>query len=194
MLSQTATDARLLDRIKQLAGFDDTNEAERVMDIVVRAFSESLGSDDAKVDVDDFFERVSKGEGTTIGFAREHSEAVCRALAERLSDADLSKLQEWLPGPFAELFRRPATEGEPPPHAVSSSSRHHTLATGRLGSLHATSDSRPAGAQAHSVAREDNPHADTKLSSAPGTTQERLNESLATAQPSSRRSIGDRRD
>ena len=106
MLTQTAGDERLLERIKELAGFDETDQAARVMDIVVRAFSESLGSDDAKVDVDDFFERVSMGEGTSLGFAREHGEAVCRALAERLSDEDLRRIREWLPEPFADLFRR----------------------------------------------------------------------------------------
>jgi hypothetical protein len=44
-------------------------------------------------------------------------------------------------------------------------------------------------AHADSVARSDAPHEDTKLSSARGTTQERLHETLAEGRPGPRRPI-----
>jgi hypothetical protein len=43
----------------------------------------------------------------------------------------------------------------------------------------------------HSVAANDNPHGDTKLSSSRGTTQEREHETLAEGHPSSKRSISE---
>jgi hypothetical protein len=53
------------------------------------------------------------------------------------------------------------------------------------------SDAPLAGAHAHSVARSENPHADTKLSSSPGLTQERLGDSLAEARPGPAHPVSD---
>ena len=89
-----------------------------------------------------------------------------------------------------ELFRSPPSSEPPPEHPVAKKERHHTLATGKPGAEHPLNESRPHAAQAHSVVREKNPHADTELSSASGMTQERLDESLATVQPDDTRTIG----
>jgi hypothetical protein len=51
------------------------------------------------------------------------------------------------------------------------------------------SESAPHSAQSHSVVCEANPHGETKISSARGMTQERLDESLATAHPDEHRTI-----
>ena len=53
-----------------------------------------------------------------------------------------------------------------------------TLSEGRPGSRKPVSEARPANHQQHSVA-DDNPHDDTKVSSATGMTQEREHETLA---------------
>lgn len=57
-----------------------------------------------------------------------------------------------------------------------------TLSEGRPGSRHPISEARPTQRQQHSV-EDDNPHGDTKVSSATGLTQEREHETLAEGEP-----------
>jgi hypothetical protein len=66
-----------------------------------------------------------------------------------------------------------------------------TLAEGRPGSHHPLSEARPERAHSHSVVRADNPHGDTKLSSAVGFTQEREQETLAAGHPGSDRPLSE---
>ena len=54
-----------------------------------------------------------------------------------------------------------------------------TLATGRAGSAHPLCDASAPAGQTHSVACNPSPHADTKLSTSSGLTQDRLRETLA---------------
>jgi hypothetical protein len=70
----------------------------------------------------------------------------------------------------------------------------HTLAEGRPGSRRPLAEARPPAGQADSVARTDNPHGDTKLSSARGLTQEREKESIATGSGGSRRPLSTSRE
>lgn len=62
---------------------------------------------------------------------------------------------------------------------MSQKPQGHTLADGKPGSRHPLSEANPSHGQSHSVAESANPHADTKLSSSKGTTQEREKEDLA---------------
>jgi uncharacterized protein (DUF2267 family) len=89
--------------------------------------------------------------------------SVCRVIAEELSDEAVRTLTAALPQATAALF---VPASPPIPHTVR----------------------RPA--QAGSVG-EPNPHGETKLSSAPGTTQEREHETLAEGRPGPRRRISD---
>lgn len=146
-------------------------------------------------DLAEFFDRVRQREGTSLGFAREHAQVVCRVVGEVLSEDALRAFDRVLPEPFAELFHPPASDEEPAEYGLAKvAQHHHSLATGRPGSQHPLSESRPERAHTHSVAREANPHVDTKLSSATGMTQERAEESLATAKPDMRRRIGESTD
>jgi hypothetical protein len=61
--------------------------------------------------------------------------------------------------------------------------RGTTLATGRPGSRHPVSEAHEDRAHTESIARSDDPHGDTKLSSSRGLTQERLRETLAEGRP-----------
>jgi hypothetical protein len=92
-------------------------------------------------------------------------------VAEVLSPAALYRLREALPEPMSALFH-PREPGKRFEH-VHLDPNHHTLADGRPGSRHPLSEARPERAQTDSVVRADNPHGDTKLSSATGLTQER---------------------
>jgi hypothetical protein len=79
----------------------------------------------------------------------------------------------------------PREDGVPPPHPEPPRApAPGTLATGRPGSRHPLSEARADRAHAHSVVREENPHGATKLSSAPGLTQEREGETLASGRGS----------
>jgi hypothetical protein len=73
---------------------------------------------------------------------------------------------------------------EPPPRPVPDR-RRDTLAEGRPGSHRPLSEGPGRGAQRGSIA-EDNPHADTKLSSASGARQEHRRDTLAEGRPGAR--------
>ncbi|WP_257453772.1 DUF2267 domain-containing protein [Archangium lipolyticum] len=127
--------------------------------------------------------RVASRLEVRLGLAVEYTGVVCQFLAESLSPGTLHRLREALPEQMSALFA-PREPGEPFEH-VHVEPGHRTLAEGRPGSRHPLSESRAERAHSHSVAREDNPHGDTKLSSAIGLTQEREQETLAAAHPGS---------
>lgn len=115
----------------------------------------------------------------TAGRARELVASVCRVLAEELSNDALRALRARLPPSLAELL---ATPGQDLATRPPEPRRNATLATGRPGARHPISESHPIDHQTGSVA-EANPHGGAKLSSSPGTTQERRHETFAEGQP-----------
>jgi uncharacterized protein (DUF2267 family) len=206
----------LLERIVELGGLDSAAEASLALRSTLAGLSRSMLEEDREViakalpgdlgaslhqrgpqatsSVPQFFEDVRRHEKVSAGFGREHAQVVCRVLAELVPEDALRRLLEALPEGFGELFRPPAPEGSPEEPPVARGARHHTLATGSPETRHPLSESSPPGAQEHSVAREANPEGESKLSSAAGMTQERLEESLATAHPDSERHISEASD
>ena len=215
MRNETLDEAALTARVGELVGLAGADDARRAVRATLLALGEllppreraalgqavapplptNLGAGAARrMDLDEFFDTVRRREGVGLGFAREHTEVVCRVLGEQLPRELRGEIERALPEAIAELFRERDIDALPPAHPVAAGERHHSLATGRPGSRHPVSTSRPDEAQRHSVADEANPHADTKLSSANGLTQERLNETLADAEPDTRRRIGEASD
>jgi uncharacterized protein (DUF2267 family) len=145
-------------------------------------------------DILELYDRVARREGVPLGAAREHVQVVCRVLGEVLPEYVVRALQAAMPSAFAELFIVPPAPGPLSHHAHVQPPALRTLASGKPGSLHPLSESRPPGAHSHSVAQERNPHQDTKLSSTSGMTQERADESLASAEPDTSRTIADAHD
>ena len=142
---------------------------------------------DARLDPAGFFDDVQRTERGRAARVREDAQVVCAALAEVLPNESRARLVKELPAALAALFElRPAPE--PPAYATRHDPRHHTLATGAPGSLRPLSDSSPPPPASASVARA-NPHAETKLSSARGLTQDELHDSLATTEPRDERTI-----
>lgn len=211
------TERVLLERIMRAAGLETTSEAATALQATLAALGEELGDEArhrfamilparsiagsasakaraADVAVEEFFDRVAKHEHVRLGFAREHAAVVCRVIGETLGEAERRALANVLPASLVALFEPPPEPGAAPPHHAARPARHDTLATGRPGSRQPIAESPPPGPQSHSVAREANPHGDTKLSSAAGTTQERLDESLATTHPDTRRALGEAGD
>ena len=198
-------ESELIDDVMRRGGLAQRSDAERAVRATLTTLGERLTREEAQAvatalpsswagwlldagydgdfDAAELYERVRRREGTSAGFAREHAQVVVRALGDRLADETRRRLEQALPGEVAELLR-PAEVGAPPPHAEARHApRLNTLATGRPGSAHPLSEARPPEGQSHSVVREDNPHGESKLSSARGLTQERLGDSLATGRP-----------
>lgn len=149
----------------------------------------AVGVPQPDVDWTEFHRRVAQAEGVPLALALEHSEVVCRTLCEALAPSTRWRLQRILPK-LAGLFELPADVEPPLGESHRSSAAPHDLAEGRPGgsSPIASSDLRPL-AHRHSIARSDDPHADTKLSSARGLRQEQGEHTLAAGRPGSRRPI-----
>lgn len=205
MTPDTASAERFSMRVRTLTGIADATTRERVIQAVISVLVEQLppagrallarvlpsrlaaaigsapyrGADG----VDAFYERVGRREGIEQGFAIEHAQSVCRALADVLDDGANRQLATYLADDVAQLLTVPEPDGAP---AVARG-RAHSLATGRPGSSHPLSEGRPERAQRESIARSENPHADTKLSSTAGMTQEREGEDLASSKGGDRR-------
>jgi uncharacterized protein (DUF2267 family) len=121
--------------------------------------------------------------GVTVGQARELIASVCRVLVEELSSEAVDALRAGVPAALAALLVEPLA-GEPPPRPAPDR-RRDTLAEGRPGSRRPLSDGADRGAQRGSIA-EQNPHAETKLSSAAGARQERDHDTLSEGRPGAR--------
>jgi uncharacterized protein (DUF2267 family) len=198
-MTTASSETLLLARVRELTGLGDDASARRAVQAVTSVLLEQLGAHDRSwlggllpqtaptsatihrpvAELSEFYARVASREGAEPGFALEHAQSVCVAIGERLDDGARRHLTNLLPDALVPLFAgRERTQA--PPHM----SREHahartTLSAGRSTSQHPLSEAGPSDAQSESVARSDNPHADTKLSSSTGTTQERERETLA---------------
>ncbi|EPX59879.1 hypothetical protein D187_002623 [Cystobacter fuscus DSM 2262] len=203
----------LLSDVAEHTGQAGTQEAEHTVHTVLEVLSERLswpvieavaddlpgsltagmreGVDRQDFNLAEFQARVADRMRVPLGRAVELTGVVCRFLAEALSPGTLHRLREELPEPMGALFS-PRESGErfEPVHLEPS---RGTLAEGRPGSTHPLSEASPERAQSQSVARTDNPHGDTKLSSATGLTQEREGETLATGHLGSNRPLSERK-
>jgi uncharacterized protein (DUF2267 family) len=199
------THDELLSHVAERAGLPGVQEAERTVRAVLEVVGERLcwpalqvlaeelpaslagslrsGAPGQDFDLATLHARVARRTQVPLGMALEHTGVVCQVVAEALPPGTLHQLREALPEPVAALFT-PREPVEPLEH-VHLDPRRHTLAEGRPGSRHPVAEARPERVHTHSVVRADNPHGDTKLSSASGLTQEREQETLATGQPGS---------
>jgi uncharacterized protein (DUF2267 family) len=151
------------------------------------AFDVERKSDETGVDA--IVQEVAVVEGIAPGFGREHLVVVGAAAASALHPDAITALRTHLPDELAALFREttPRRVTRPTPHSsplagrriseAHDGSRH--VAEARLGSARPISEAKDDPAQTDSVARSDDPHADTKLSGAKGMTQTREHESLS---------------
>jgi uncharacterized protein (DUF2267 family) len=190
----------VMDRVAALTGVQDQASAENITRAVSSTLCEELSLQDrtwfthllpsalvepatspSRAPAESamrFYARVAEREDVELGFAIEHAQCVCRALAETLREDELHHLASRLAPEIAALLSvtEPAA-----PELIRDRPRptRHTLAEGSPGSRRPLSEAAPERAQGESVARSDNPHGDTKLSSTAGTTQEREAETLA---------------
>jgi uncharacterized protein (DUF2267 family) len=203
-----STEAQFIARVRELTGIDEDQAARRaaraVTSVMLEQFSThdrawlaeclprgvgiSAGPPRSAEAVQDLYERVAAREGVELGFAVEHTQSVSRALSECLSDEARMHVTQLLPSAVADLFE--LRDQEHAPSAAVHGEPHRarrTLSEGHPTSERPLSQSHPHEAQSDSVAQSRNPHADTKLSSSAGATQEREHETLAEARRRSRR-------
>lgn len=206
-----SSDRDILRRLHELGPFPDDGAALSALHATLqgvgggltegerRAVAESLPPDCARVLLgartngcsksSDLFLAVSVREKIALARAVEHAEIACRALGEILSPTARDRLRHALPE-IAELFEPHAQEAVPVHPQLSLAGGPNDLAEGRPGGSRRLSCASPAElAHRHSIARSDDPHAETKLSSACGLTQEREERTLAAGRLGSRRPL-----
>jgi hypothetical protein len=128
--------------------------------------------------------------GCAAAHAVEATQAVLEALAAGLPAEVATHLRKELHPSVVERLVEPERDAEAPPHVHAHAPwtpvRPPTLSTGRPGAAAPVGEARPGQPQRGSVAASANPHADTKLSSAHGTTQEQDDRTLSEARPDRR--------
>jgi uncharacterized protein (DUF2267 family) len=192
----------------------DGAQAGRVTEAVIDALGELVTTDEAHAiaaalspglaqlllvgvgrdphgDVESLVAGVAWRENVPKSIALEHVTAVLSAIAARLPGEAQLRLKADLPRDIASLLTRSTPEGHP---ARLERTRRHpprpTLATGKPGSAHPISEARAGLPHTHASGNP-NPHAETKLSSASGTTQEQAHETLAEGSPGPKRPLSE---
>lgn len=205
-----ASQRQLLDRIGELGPFRDEHAIESALGAALQALGALLSPDEREFVAAElpaetaqalrsapsvtqgdpgFFQSVADNEGARLGLSVEHAQIVCRALAEALSPANRERLRRNL-GPLGYLFELPETPDSPSIGRRFAADTPTDLAEGRPGATHPLAAGNPSElAHRHSIARSDDPHADTKLSSARGLRQEQEERTLAAGRPGSRRPL-----
>ncbi|NUO54933.1 MAG: DUF2267 domain-containing protein [Polyangiaceae bacterium] len=182
-------------RVKEALGMLSDDDTERAIDAVLDAIGRLLTPDEAgsiaqhlparlatilvlasesteAVDSErDVVSLVASREGMPASAAYETVKVTCEVFAGYLPEDVVERLQHDLPSELAALLVHPHGEWcvPEPVVPVSAPVRRRrgatTLASGRPGSSHPVSESRPERAHSNSVVRNPNPHGDTKLSS-----------------------------
>src|SRR5690554_1631284 len=184
------TSESMVERVRELGPFADVDDARGALVTTLEVLGECLSRDDARALAGELpeplaahvsvgggvcaprqiYQRVAHRRGLRQGVALEQAQIVGQVLAESLSRPTRERLRRHAPE-LDELLASPATDTAPPAPAAEPGAGEPP--TGRPEIV----------AHEHSVARSDDPHGDTKLSSSRGLTQEREGRSLATARP-----------
>jgi uncharacterized protein (DUF2267 family) len=198
----------IITRVGQLGPFADEAAAERALVATAQALTRFLTADEreqfshalpselrhivpvtegwATAKAGEFYLWAAIAEGVTVKQAVEHVQIACRALGECLPHDVVARLEN-LPA-IGFLFS--AASREPSADLVPARPLEHDLAEGHDGGRRPLADANPALlAHRHSVARNADPHSDTRLSSSRGLSQERENETLADGESGSRRKL-----
>ena len=207
--------SEVLERVRSLAPFLDQTAAERALSTTLKALGAVLTADEvrelaaalpselsqslcaaapASAPPSGLFAAVAARERLPLGRAIELVQITLRALGEALPPATLTRLERHLPelGPLLEPVPSPASPSDAT-DAVARVTRD--LAGGTPGSRRNVAEADPGIlAHRHSVARSDDPHAETKLASAAGLTQEREQRTLAAGHPGSDRPLSGKRN
>jgi uncharacterized protein (DUF2267 family) len=161
-------DQDFIDEVARRAGFSRSEEAREATMAVLATLGERLVPDErravalalpetlaepllaaqtsADFDPDELYRRVAEREGTPIGFAVEHTQAVLETLGATLPLATRVRLERHLGPALAALFV-PRANPRPPPAPVhlpppDEPGDGTTLSSGRLGSYNPISEAK----------------------------------------------------
>jgi uncharacterized protein (DUF2267 family) len=95
---------------ERLAGGAPGNLAAQLPEEIGRYLIEQEGDSD-RLGLDEFFQRVSEGIGADLPVAVHQARAVISVLGEAVSQGELDKVRQQLPGEFDPLFES-GSEGE----------------------------------------------------------------------------------
>jgi uncharacterized protein (DUF2267 family) len=146
---------------------------------------------DADADASAFLRRVAGVEHLPAGFAVEHATAILETIGGALHPSARRQLASRLPEEMRDWIEPRRVTPAPPLERSPQPAPSQTLAEGHPGSRHPLSEAAPPGAQSESVASRVDPHANSRLSSAAGMTQEREHEDLAEGHPGPRRPLSE---
>ena len=155
----------LVTRVAELAGVS-RGDAERALRATTSSLAEALFTDEAEALSRELpaelrslargravaaplgpaalAEQVALREAVALGFAHEHAECACRALAEGMSPDLRARLQRHLPR-LESLLDPRDTLRDASSESVAVPVHGSTLATGHPGSRHPLSEARPDG-------------------------------------------------
>lgn len=188
----------MVQRLCELGPFGGAGEARSALVTTLEVLGECLSMDDARALAADVpaplskhvhaggdrceprqvYQRMAHRRGVRLGLAVEQAQVVGQVIAESVSRPTLERLQQHSPQ-LEELFAgSPAEAARPasPDAGEEAGAGGGAELAGHPGII----------AHEHSIARSDDPHGDTKLSSSRGLTQEREGRSLSTAHPRKR--------
>lgn len=152
----------LLSRISARTGIAEREQVEHAIEATLEVLAEAALAD--SMSPEEFYNRVSSREHVGLGFAMEHALVVLQVIAELVSEEERLRLTHKLPAELEQLVR-PAPIA-PSPDRPTHHGRSRSLAEGNPRGRHPVSESRAERAQRHSIARSDDPHANSRLSSA----------------------------
>ena len=178
----------LVDEVMWRGGIHDRSRADAAVASAIDALAQQLGGSDrafiaaqlppglaaavqrpspsAALRASDLYAQLATSGEISLGSAVEHAKAACSALAEFVDAEARSLLARRLPPAWAALFSPVTFATERDVSAGTLPGHGHTLATGRPGSRRPLAEAAPSAAQSDSVVTADNPHGDSKLSSA----------------------------
>jgi uncharacterized protein (DUF2267 family) len=194
LLDQTAAERALSTTLTALGAVLTADEVRELAPALPSELSQSLGAAaPASAPPSGLFAAVAARERLPLGRAIELVQITLQALGEVLPVATRTHLERHLPelSPLLE----PASPPVSPTDATDAVPRvTRDLAGGQPGSRRNVAEADPSIlAHRHSVARSDDPHAETKLASAAGLAQEREQRTLAAGHPGSDRPLSGKR-
>lgn len=220
LLRETMNRDAFLEQVRARGDFSE-GDVEKAVSAVLATLGELLTGDEAAalvtqlpepvaqelrpsgpaqtMSIDEVYARVAERADLSRGRALEVTQIVCSVVATSLAADVQQRLVAHLGPDLGRLFDPPSRDSVAPERPVHmpgapEPGEGRSLSTGRLGSDQPLSEARPESAHSQSVARSDNPHADTKLSSARGLTQEALHETLAEGEPGPTRTVAETED
>lgn len=102
-MAEKAVRATLQTLSERLEGGEPNHIASQLPE-EMKSFMKIKKNEIEKFNVEDFFKKVSERENTTLGEAKNHSQAVVSVLCNAITEGEVKYMMDQLPGEFESLF------------------------------------------------------------------------------------------